>query len=284
VAALLPAVGTSLNDIPGRAEVRRLLADHGLAADKRRGQNFVVDANTVRAIVRRAEIRPGEPVVEIGPGLGALTRALVEAGARVTAVEVDAGLVAVLRDLLADTDVRLVHADALKVDWETVVDRPAALVANLPYNVATPLVIHALASGRFTRLHVMVQREVGQRWAAGVGDAAYGGVSVKLQTYATVALDQRISRRAFYPVPGVDSVTVRLTPVAWRADVPRSRVAELVDRGFAQRRKQLRNALASAGYAGDEVANALTGIGREPTARAEVLALDDWVELTRALG
>lgn len=283
LACLLVEVGAPLSRIPGRAEVRRILAERGLAADKRRGQNFVVDANTVHSIVRRADVRAGESVVEIGPGLGALTHGLLEAGARVTAVEIDAGLVEALRDLLP-SDVRVVHADALHVDWATLVDEPSALVANLPYNVATPLVLHALASECFTRLHVMVQREVGERWAASVGDDAYGAASVKMQAYASVRVDQRISRRAFWPVPNVDSVIMRLEPHPWQAATPRGDVIAVVDAGFAQRRKQLRNALSAAGHDPVSVTAALEDVGPGPMARAEELDLDAWVGLAARLG
>lgn len=284
MAALLEGPGAALTEIPGRGQVRDLLAEHGLAADKRRGQNFVVDANTVRSMVRRAEVRPGERIVEIGPGLGALTIALVEAGARVVAVEVDAGLVRALREVLAGTDVEVRHADAMTVDYDEIAADPAALVANLPYNIATPLVLRALESGRFDRLHVMVQREVGERWAAGVGDATYSGVSVKVRSLASVRVDQRVSRRAFYPVPGVDSVTVRLEPVPWTAEVPRRAVVALVDAGFAQRRKQLRNALAATGRSSQAVEAALEAVGQPRTARAEELSLENWEALAQALG
>lgn len=283
MARVLVEAGVALTEIPGRADVRRILAARGLAADKRRGQNFVVDANTVRSIVRRADVRPGEPVVEIGPGLGALTRGLLEAGARVTAVEVDAGLVAVLHDTMPDDAVRIVHADALHVDWAALVPEPAALVANLPYNLATPLVLHALASERFTRLHVMVQREVGERWAAGVGDDAYSGASVKVQAYAAVRVDQRISRRAFWPVPNVDSVMVRLEPRPWAAAAPRVDVLRLVDAGFSQRRKQLRNSLSAVGHDPAAVTAGLESIGAAPTARAQELDVDDWARLAARL-
>ncbi len=284
MAALLERAGAALTSIPRRSEVRSLLAAHGLVAHKRRGQNFVVDPNTVRAVVRRAEVQPDEAVVEIGPGLGALTLGLVEVGARVLAVEVDSGLVRALEEILQGTDVRLLHADALTVDWAELVGGDApVLVANLPYHIATPLVFHALESGCFTRAHVMVQREVGERWAARVGDPLYSGVTVRLATLADVAVDQRISRRAFFPVPGVDSVTVRLTPRAWTAEVDRHEVALLVEAGFAQRRKRLRNALATPARPPGRVEDALGRIGRSTGARAEELDLDAWIALASAL-
>lgn len=270
-------------NLPGREDVKRLLADHGLAANRRRGQNFVVDANTVRAMVKGAGVRAGEPVVEIGPGLGALTAALIDAGARVTAVEIDAGFVRLLRERLAGTEVEVVHADALTVDWDALVAEPAALVANLPYHIATPLVLRALASGRCSRAHVMVQREVGERWAATPADPLYAAVSVKMRSLAEVSVRQRVSRRVFFPVPNVDSVVVRLEPRPWDARIPRPRVIALVEAGFATRRKQLANTLATADRPAARVRAALAAIGLPETARPEELSLAAWIELAGAL-
>jgi 16S rRNA (adenine1518-N6/adenine1519-N6)-dimethyltransferase len=267
------------------ADVRRLLAEHGIAPHKERGQNFVVDPNTVRKVVRDAAVGPGELVCEIGPGLGSLTLGLRQAGARVVAVEVDAGLVRALDDVLGgDPDVTIVHGDALAVDYgDLVAARPAALVANLPYNVATPVVLRALEAGVFDRLFVMVQREVGQRWAAGSGHPLHGAVSVKLAALARVELVGRVSRSAFYPVPNVDSVTVRLQPHPWEADVPRARVFTLVEAGFTQRRKRLRNALAGPDRPAARVEEALVAAGLDPGARAEELGLAGWIRLADVL-
>ncbi len=196
--------------------VQELLTTHGLAPSKRLGQNFVVDANVVRKVVRDAGVAAGEGVVEIGPGLGGLTLALREAGATVLAVEVDAGMVRALGDVVGgDPGVTVVHADALHADWPALtagLPPPPALVANLPYNVATPIVLHALESDAFGRLLVMVQREVGERWAAGPGSARYGAVSVKVAALAAAAVVAAVPRGAFWPVPNVDSVTVGLVP------------------------------------------------------------------------
>ena len=266
-------------------EVRRLLQAHGLAPNKAYGQNFVVDANTVRKIVRDAGIETGQVVCEIGPGLGSLTIGLREAGAAVIAIEIDAGMVAALRDRMGgDPGTRIVHADALAVDYRTLLgDAPVRMVANLPYNTATPIVIGALESGCFAQLSVMVQKEVGQRWAAGVGDELFGAVSMKLAAFAEVSVIGPISRRAFYPVPNVDSVTVRLTPRPWPYAVSRGVVVGLVSAGFSQRRKRLRNVLAGAGHAPGRVEQALREIGFDPRARAEELDLDAWVELAGRL-
>lgn len=265
----------------GLADVRRLLAAHGLAPSKRLGQNFVVDPNTVRKVVRDAGVERGDLVCEVGPGLGSLTLALRAAGARVVAVEVDAGLVRALADVVGDDhDVRLVHADAVTVDYAALLGgERALLVANLPYHVATPVVVNALLCGVFDRLFVMVQKEVGRRWAAPVGDALYSGLSVRLAALADVAVVGTVSRQAFLPVPNVDSVTVRLVPRTWQAPVDLQRFFTLVEAGFAQRRKRLRNALAGAGYDPSAVEAALTAIGADAGARAEELDLGTWTRL-----
>jgi 16S rRNA (adenine1518-N6/adenine1519-N6)-dimethyltransferase len=271
------------------ADVRRLLRIYGLAPRKTSGQNFVVDPNTVRKVVRDAGVMPGTLVCEVGPGLGSLTLALREAGARVVAIEIDAGLVRALRDVIGEDDgVCIVHADALQVDFASLLDggrdgRQAMLVANLPYNVATPIVMRALACDAFIDLFVMVQREVGQRWAASVGDPLYGAVSVKIRALAEARIRGTVSPAAFYPVPNVESVTVSLKPRPWTLPVPRERLFALVEAGFAQRRKRLRNALATAGHAPAATQTALAHAGLDPAARAEELDLDAWAALALAL-
>jgi 16S rRNA (adenine1518-N6/adenine1519-N6)-dimethyltransferase len=226
--------------------VQRLLREHGLAPRKAAGQNFVVDPNTVRRIVAAARLRPTDTVLEIGPGLGSLTLGLAAVAGRVVAVEIDAGMVAALSEVLADHgDVEVVHADALQVPLGDLVDGgPARVVANLPYNTATPLVMHALEDPAITDLFVMVQREVGERWCARPGHPLHAGVSVKLALQADAAIELTIPRTVFHPVPNVDSVMVRLTR---RRDAPtgarRRQLLALVDRAFAQRRKTLRNNL-----------------------------------------
>ncbi len=266
----------------GRAEAAALLARHGLAPRRARGQNFVVDPNTVRRIARISGVGPGDHVVEIGAGLGALTLALAETGARVTAIEVDDGLVRALREVLAERPgVELLHADATTLDWARVAPAHAraVLVANLPYNVATPLVADLLdGAPGVARMLVMVQREVGERLVAGPGDEAYGAVSVKVAYWATARLAGDVPRDVFLPVPRVDSVLVEIArrdrpPV----DADRDRLMALVRAGFAHRRKMLRRALA-----GLADAAAFDAAGVAPTARAEELGLDDWARLERA--
>ena len=264
---------------------RALMDRHGLAMRRRDGQNLLVDPNTVRRIVAAADLRPDDVVLEVGPGLGSLTLALAPAVARVVAVELDAGFVTALGEVLAGLgNVEVHHADALDVDLAALVGGgPARLVANLPYGVATAVVVTALASGAFTDVFVMVQREVGERWAAAAGTPAYGAVSVRLQALATVRPTLTIPRAVFLPVPNVESVMVRLVR---RDDAPDprryARLSRLAELGFAARRKTLRNALAPLDVGA--VRPALAAVGVDPTRRAEQLDPPTLLALADALG
>jgi 16S rRNA (adenine1518-N6/adenine1519-N6)-dimethyltransferase len=272
----------------GRAEIHELLLANDLRPSRALGQNFVADANTVRRIVRLAGVGPGSRVVEIGAGLGSLTLALVEAGAEVTAVEVDRHVLPVLRAVVEPAGVRVVEADALRVAWDALLDDggPYALVANLPYNVAVPLVVRVLEEApQVASLLVMVQREVGERLAAGPGDAAYGAVSVKVAYWADAAVVGKVSASVFIPRPRVESVLVRLDrhpagplPTGDGQVGPGAadyeRLFAVVRGGFAHRRKMLRRALLDLV---DPEAFAAAGV--EPTARAEELGLDAWERL-----
>ncbi len=266
------------------SDVRRLLQEHGLRPSKARGQNFVTDPNTVRRIARLARVGPGDRVVEIGAGLGSLTLALAETGAAVTAVEVDRGLVTALRSVVAaaGVDVAVVEGDALTLDWASLLGAgPWILVANLPYNVATPLVADLLDGvPAITRMLVMVQREVAQRMVAGPGDDAYGAVSVKVAYWATGGIVGSVPPTVFLPQPTVDSSLVEIVRRGAPAvpdSVDRPRLFQLVSAGFGQRRKMLRRSLASLV---DPEAFAAAGV--RPEARAEELGLDDWARLAAA--
>jgi 16S rRNA (adenine1518-N6/adenine1519-N6)-dimethyltransferase len=264
-----------------RREVRDLLVRNGLAPSRARGQNFVVDANTVRRIARRAGVGPGDRVVEVGAGLGSLTLALAETGASVLALEIDRGLVAVLRDVVEPAGVEVVEADALRVDWDGLLgEGPWILVANLPYNVATPLIADLLDHvPAITRMLVMVQREVGERLADGPGGDAYGAVSVKVAYWATAGVVARVPPSVFMPVPKVESVLVdirRRVEPAVGADVDPEWLFRLVAAGFGQRRKMLRRSLA-----GLVPAEAFAAAGVRPEARAEDLGVEDWGRLAR---
>jgi 16S rRNA (adenine1518-N6/adenine1519-N6)-dimethyltransferase len=258
---------------------------HGLAPRRAFGQNFVVDPNTVRRIAALAGVGPGDFVLEIGAGLGSLTLALAETGATVVAVEIDNGVVVALREVVGHLpNVEVVHADASTLDWTTLAQRSTAwhVVANLPYNIATPLVADILDDvPAVAHLLVMVQREVGERFVASVGDDAYGAVSVKIAYWATARIVGDVPPSVFIPRPKVTSALVdirRRTQPAVAGVEPRALFA-LVRKGFAQRRKMLRRALADVVTADDFVR-----AGIAPESRAEELDVQAWGRLAAAIG
>jgi 16S rRNA (adenine1518-N6/adenine1519-N6)-dimethyltransferase len=263
-----------------RNRIHELLDQSGLAPRRDLGQNFVADPNTVRRIASLAGVGPGDHVVEIGAGLGSLTLALADTGALVTAMEVDAGLVSVLRDVVADRDnVSVVEADAMRADWSVLLGGGDhwTLVANLPYNVATPLVCDLLDGvPAIESMLVMVQREVGERLAAPAGNKQYGAVSVKVAYWATARIVGHVPASVFVPRPNVESALVRIERREPPA-VDREGLVALVRTAFGQRRKMLRRSLAGvvdpAVFAAADVS---------PEARPEQLAIDDWVRLTNA--
>jgi 16S rRNA (adenine1518-N6/adenine1519-N6)-dimethyltransferase len=266
-----------------RPEIRRLLEENGLRPSRARGQNFVADPNTVRRIARLAGVGPGDRVIEIGAGLGSLTLALAETGAAVTAVEVDRGLVPVLRSLVEPARVTVVEADAMALDWDALLGAgPWVLVANLPYNVATPLVADLLDRvPAITRMLVMVQREVAERLAAGPGNDAYGAVSVKVAYWATASVAGLVPASVFIPVPNVESALVRIDrrdAPAVGPEVEPGALFGLVGTGFGQRRKMLRRSLA-----GLVTAAAFAAAGVNPEARPEELDVTSWGRLAAAV-
>ncbi|OJX67951.1 MAG: 16S rRNA (adenine(1518)-N(6)/adenine(1519)-N(6))-dimethyltransferase [Micrococcales bacterium 73-13] len=272
----------------GPAEVRELAQRLDLSPTKRLGQNFVIDANTVRRIVATADVVPGERVIEIGPGLGSLTLGLVEAGASVTAVEIDRRLAALLPTTAAAMGAPDGSLDVLAADAMTVTPasgagagEATALVANLPYNVSVPVLLHVLE--RFPGVErglVMVQAEVGQRLAAAPGSKVYGAPSVKAAWFADVRLAGAVGRQVFWPVPNVDSVLVRLDRHPPPGD-ERERLAtfELVDAAFGQRRKMLRQSLAA--VLGPSASAKMERAGVDPTARGEVLGVEEFLAIAR---
>jgi 16S rRNA (adenine1518-N6/adenine1519-N6)-dimethyltransferase len=271
----------------GRTQAAAQLDARGLAPRRSLGQNFVVDANTVRRIARLADIGPGHHVVEVGAGLGSLTRALAETGATVIAVEIDDHLIPILRENTEGLDnVRVIHADAMSLDWDALLDGAASwtLVANLPYNVATPLIADLLDGvPRITSMLVMVQKEVGERLVASPRSAAYGAVSVKVAYWATGSIVGVVPPSVFLPRPNVDSALVRIVRRASPAvdnDVDRDHLFALVRAGFGQRRKMLRRSLAA--VVTDPAAFERAGI--DPTMRAEELDVEAWGRLARATG
>ena len=274
----------------GGGDVRALAAELGIRPTKRLGQNFVTDPNTVRRIVRAARLADDDIVLEVGPGLGSLTLALLPHARQVVAVELDPVLAGRLPSTVAE---RLpAFADRLTVlneDALRVTDLPAdptALVANLPYNVAVPVVLHLLETfPSIATVLVMVQKEAADRLAADPGSRVYGVPSVKARWYGTVEAAGNVGTSVFWPVPHVDSGLVRIT----RGTPPASRVGRqatfaVVDAAFSQRRKTLRSALA--GVAGSPAAaeEALRAAGVDPGLRGEQLGVDDFVRVADALG
>lgn len=272
----------------GPAQIRELAERLDLQPTKKLGQNFVHDHGTVRRIVATAEVTPGEHALEVGPGLGSLTLALLEAGARVTAIEIDPRLAEQLPRTVAElapgAELRVIESDALKVD--AVEGEPVALVANLPYNVSVPVLLHLLERvPSLRRGVVMVQREVGERIAAAPGSKIYGAPSVKAAWYGQWRTAGLVGRKVFWPAPNVDSILVefhaRSEPLG--DDALRRRLFALVDAAFGQRRKMLRQALAPAfGGSAQDAAAALERAGLDPTARGEQLSADDFLALARA--
>jgi 16S rRNA (adenine1518-N6/adenine1519-N6)-dimethyltransferase len=264
-----------------RKDAAALLETHGLAPRRALGQNFVVDPNTVRRIVRLAGVTAHDHVVEVGAGLGSLTLGLADTGAHVIAIEYDTGLAAAVTEVVASREnVRVVEGDALALDWhELLASAPRwVLVANLPYNVATPMVADLLDGvPEIARFFVMVQREVAERFAAGPGSKAYGALSVKVAYWATARLVGDVPPTVFLPKPNVMSSLVEITRRATPAvgpEVSAERLFTVVRAGFTHRRKTLRNTLA-----GVVQPEAFERAGVSPGARAEELDVATWGRL-----
>lgn len=274
-----------MSGLLGPAEVRDLAELLGIQPTKKLGQNFVIDANTVRRIVKAAGVAAGETVVEVGPGLGSLTLGLLEVGASVVAVEIDRRLA----DQLPLTVAQLQPAAALTVithDALTIIDlpdTPTVLVANLPYNVSVPVLLHFLE--HFPSLNrglVMVQAEVGERLAAGPGSKVYGSPSVKAAWYGEFSTAGRVSRQVFWPVPNVDSILVRFERRQQPGtEVERVATFALVDAAFQQRRKMLRQALAGVLGGSADASSRLEAAGVAPTARGEELGVAQFLAIAR---
>ncbi|MGV8885400.1 MAG: 16S rRNA (adenine(1518)-N(6)/adenine(1519)-N(6))-dimethyltransferase RsmA [Microbacteriaceae bacterium] len=269
----------------GPAEIRDLADLLGIQPTKKLGQNFVIDANTVRKIVATAWVQSHETVVEVGPGLGSLTLGLLETGASVVAVEIDERLATQLpitvAEMQPDATLTVITADALRI--AELPDAPSVLVANLPYNVSVPVLLHFLEHfDSLERGLVMVQAEVGERVAAGPGSKIYGSPSAKAAWYGTWRTAGKVSRQVFWPVPNVDSILVGFT----RQQQPGSEAERLatfaiIDAAFQQRRKMLRQALAEL-LGGSAAASArIEAAGLAPTARGEELSVLDFLAIAR---
>ncbi|MBN9225201.1 MAG: 16S rRNA (adenine(1518)-N(6)/adenine(1519)-N(6))-dimethyltransferase [Microbacterium sp. SCN 70-27] len=273
----------------GASEIRALAAELDVTPTKKLGQNFVVDANTVRKIVHVASVTAADRVVEVGPGLGSLTLAILETGASVTAVEIDHRLAERLPTTAAEHGVpaealTVVDADALRIT--ELPGDPNVLVANLPYNVSVPVLLHFMETfPHLERGVVMVQAEVGERLAAPPGSKVYGSPSVKAAWYGPWRLTGTVSRQVFWPVPNVDSVLVGFErDAAPRGDEALRRATfEIVDAAFGQRRKMLRQALAPVlGGSAASASAVMESAGVDPTVRGEQLTILDFVNIARA--
>jgi 16S rRNA (adenine1518-N6/adenine1519-N6)-dimethyltransferase len=266
-----------------RTELVALLNDHGLKPSRALGQNFVVDPNTVRRIARLAGVGPGDQVLEIGAGLGSLTLALVETGATVRAIEIDRYLIEPLREVVEARGVSVHHVDALEANYEEILGgQPAVVVANLPYNVATPVVLHLLERQPLvTRMLVMVQKEVGDRLAAHARDEAYGAVSLRVQYFADAKVVGRVSPTVFVPRPNVESALVAITRREQvRVDpalVSEAELFSVIRTAFGQRRKMLRRSLAEWRTEG-----VFERAGVAETRRPEELTIEEFAALAAA--
>jgi 16S rRNA (adenine1518-N6/adenine1519-N6)-dimethyltransferase len=269
----------------GPAEIRDLAALLDIQPTKKLGQNFVIDANTVRRIVRVAGVVAGETAVEIGPGLGSLTLGLLETGADVVAVEIDTRLAAQLpvtvAELQPDARLTVITDDAMKVT--ELPQSPSVLVANLPYNVSVPVLLHFLEHfPSLTRGLVMVQAEVGERLAAPPGSKVYGAPSAKAAWYGQWRTHGKVSRQVFWPVPNVDSILVGFE----RAELPgteedRLATFAIIDAAFQQRRKMLRQSLSVVLGDSARASARLEAAGLTPTSRGEELTMLDFLAVAR---
>ena len=268
----------------GAKQLRELLEASGVRPSKSLGQNFVIDPNTIRKMVNIAGIGPGDTVLEIGAGAGSLTLGLAAVGATVIAVEVDQRLLPVIRAVTADIPTTtVVHADALTFDYASA--NATRLVANLPYNIATQVVLRALEDGpQLTRLTVMTQREVGERLAAEPGSKIYGLTTVLLAYFGSARVAARVSRQAFYPVPNVDSVIVSVDRHLDPPAVDRATLFRVARAAFAQRRKTLRRCLVPVAGSLEAAATALATAGIPPDARAEDVPFERFVALASYFG
>ena len=271
----------------GPAEIRDLAELLDVTPTKKLGQNFVIDANTVRKIVKVAHVEAGDSVVEIGPGLGSLSLGIVEAGASLVAVEIDGRLAAQLPATFAqmapDAKLTVIHEDAMKI--MELPDEPTRLVANLPYNVSVPVLLHFLEHFPSIRSGVvMVQAEVGHRLAAEPGSKVYGGPSAKAAWYGAWRIAGTVSRQVFWPVPNVDSVLVGFERDAEEPgdEALRRRTFDIIDAAFGQRRKMLRQALAELCGSSAQATELLESAGIEPTLRGEQLGIAEFVSIARA--
>jgi 16S rRNA (adenine1518-N6/adenine1519-N6)-dimethyltransferase len=280
-------------DLLGASAIRELAARVGITPTKKLGQNFVIDPNTVRYIVEQAHVTSQDTVLEVGPGLGSLTLGLLPAAKEVIAIEIDQRLAQELPRTVAQyapefsQRLTVITADALRVNAEDLGGaRPTSIVANLPYNVAVPVLLHLLEILPTVRsVLVMVQKEVADRICAPSGSRTYGIPSVKVQWFGVAQPAGNIGKNVFWPAPHVDSGLVRIdvNPTRESAGIDRKRVFQVIDACFAHRRKTLRAGIADFVGSPTLAEEALVRAGIAPSARAETLVLDDFIRLANSL-
>lgn len=274
--------------------VMNLMRERKFATKKRWGQNFLVDKNILEKIVTAADVGSKDWVLEIGPGLGVLTKILAQKAQKVVSLEIDSDLVTILQDVITEPNVEIVKADALQVDWKELFfdlgwqGEPVRLAANLPYYLTTPLIMKALEGGLdFSVIVVMVQREVADRMAASPGSKDYGVLSLAVQYYTEAEVVANVPRTVFIPSPAVDSAIVKLTPRPPTAAAPRDELFQVIRASFQQRRKTIRNALKPLakewGITLEQLDTALAEAGIEQNIRGERLSLEEFSELTMYL-
>jgi 16S rRNA (adenine1518-N6/adenine1519-N6)-dimethyltransferase len=262
-------------------QVRALLAQYNLQADKRFGQNFLIDAKVLEDIVQSAALSSTETAFEVGPGLGVLTCELARVAAKVITIELDTRVLPVLERTLAEfNNVTVIHADALEVDLTALPDQ-TVLVANLPYNIATPLLRNVLASGRFARVVCLIQKEVAERLVAAPSTSAYGALSLWTQYYARVTIVRAVKPSAFMPAPKVTSAVVRLNIDKTRQPAPK--LFKLIGHAFQHRRKTFRKNLLMAGYPDARLREVWEKLELDPKIRAEALPLTTFEQLAELL-
>ena len=267
------------------SEVRRLLREHGLRPKKRLGQSFLVDANILRKIIAGAEIGPGDCVLEIGAGLGTLTQAAADVGARVVCVESDAALIPILRETIGDfTNVEIVHADFLALDLarflgERFGERRCVVLANLPYYITSPIITALVEYRRnIARAVLMVQREVADRLTASPGDEDYSSFGIFVNYHCELEILAKVPRTVFHPTPEVDSAIIRLIPRESPPVQPKDEATFflVVRAAFQQRRKTLLNALTKIASDKETAADILRLAGIEPSRRGETLTMEEF--------
>ena len=273
----------------GPAEIRELAAELDVTPTKKLGQNFLHDPNTVRRIVAAAELSPEDHVVEVGPGLGSLTLGLIDTAASVTALEIDPRLAGRLPTTVGEfapdhaDRLTVINTDALKASRADFDAAPTALVANLPYNVSVPVLLHLLAElPSIRRVLVMVQKEVADRLAAQPGSKIYGVPSVKAAFYGDVSRAGTIGKHVFWPAPNIESGLVRIDVAADAPRELRDTIFPLVDAAFAQRRKTLRSTLSGIYGSAAAAEDALRAAGIDPGLRGEKLTVADFIRLGEA--